>query len=198
MKLRRLQKQREPKFPLLYSWQGFRYRDLLLSQGKVQEVTTPRREGFTNNTRWRAEFPASYRFGLSFTQVVSLLLQLQHGPNQSITKSTNFLNRAVDVLRQASTQHMLPLSLLARVELYRVTDALEKARKDLDEAMSIATHGGMRLHLADCHLEYARLYLAKGDKNEALKHWETAKKMIEEMGYHRRDKEVQELEEQVK
>ena len=51
---------------------------------------------------------------------------------------------------------------------------------------------------ADCHLEYARLYLAKGDKEKARKEWETAKKMIKEMGYHRRDKEVQELEEQLK
>ena len=54
------------------------------------------------------------------------------------------------------------------------------------------------MHLADCHLEYARWYLAKGDKAKARGHWEIAKKMIEKMGYHRRDKEVEELEEQLK
>lgn len=88
---------------------------------------------------------------------------------------------------------MLPRGLLARAEVYRVTGALDKAQKDLDEVFTIATRGGMGLHLADCHLEYARLYLAKGDKAKAREHWEIAKKMIEEMGYHRRDKEVQEL-----
>ena len=30
-----------------------------------------------------------------------------------------------------------------------------KAQKDLDEAFTIATRGGMGLYLADCHLEYA-------------------------------------------
>ena len=90
----------------------------------------------------------------------------------------------------------------------------------------------MALHLADCHLEYARLSLralsAKQSPNneeiahlpraqvpgssgsalltmteEELKskargHWQIAKDSIEKMGYHRRDKEVQELEEQLK
>ena len=51
---------------------------------------------------------------------------------------------------------------------------------------------------ANCYLEYVRWYLAKGNNAKAREHWETAKKMIEEMGYHRRDKEVQELEEQLK
>jgi len=51
----------------------------------------------------------------------------------------------------------------------------------------------MRLHLADCYLEFARLSLATGDRDSARKAWETAKTMIEEMGYHRRDSEVAEL-----
>jgi hypothetical protein len=68
----------------------------------------------------------------------------------------------------------------------------------LDEAFAIAARGGMRLHLADCHLEYARLYLAKNNKAKAREHWGLAKKMIEEMGYHRRDKEVEEIEKQLK
>ena len=33
-----MQKERQPQFPLLYSLQGFHYCDLLLSQGKYQEV----------------------------------------------------------------------------------------------------------------------------------------------------------------
>ena len=73
----------------------------------------------------------------------------------------------------------------------------------------------MGLHLADCHLEYARLFLARlpersaegaqsketmteeGLKAKARKHWEIAKDMINKMGYHRRDKEVEEIEKQL-
>jgi len=55
----------------------------------------------------------------------------------------------------------------------------------------------MRLHLADCYLEFARLSLATGDRDSARKAWEMAKAMIDEMGYHRRDGEVAEIEEQL-
>ncbi len=56
--------------------------------------------------------------------------------------------------------------------------------------MIIVTRGGMRLHEADCHLEYARLHLARGEKDESRESWAKAKEMIEEMGYHRRDPEI--------
>jgi hypothetical protein len=55
----------------------------------------------------------------------------------------------------------------------------------------------MRLHEADCHLEYARLHLACGDKEKARQSLAQAKEMIKEMGYHRRDGEVAELEKMV-
>ena len=78
-----------------------------------------------------------------------------------------------------------------------MTGELDKARHDLDEAFSIASRGGMRLHEADCHLAYTRLYLACGEKDKAQKSFAEAKKMIEQTGYHRRDKEVEELEGQL-
>ncbi|MEK7728036.1 MAG: hypothetical protein AAB354_06440 [candidate division KSB1 bacterium] len=56
---------------------------------------------------------------------------------------------------------------------------------------------GMRLHEADCHLEYARLHLAMGEKDKARESWTKAKMMIEEMGYHRRDPEIHLIEAQL-
>ena len=52
----------------------------------------------------------------------------------------------------------------------------------------------MGLHQADCRLEYARLYLALKNKAEARKNLDVAREMIGQMGYHRRDGEVAELE----
>lgn len=89
------------------------------------------------------------------------------------------------------------LSACSRAEYYRLTGALEKAKRDLDEAYAIATRGGMRLFETDCHLEYARWYLASGDKDKAREHSAIAKKMVGEIGYHRRDGEVKELEERL-
>ena len=81
--------------------------------------------------------------------------------------------------------------------MLRVQCEYERAQRDLDEAMVIAERGGMGLHQADAQLEYAQLYVAMGDKPKARKHWAKAKKMVKEMGYHRRDGAVAELEEQV-
>jgi exonuclease VII small subunit len=124
----------------------------------------------------------------------------------------NYLNRAVDGLRQAGAQHHLPRGLLARAEYYHVTGDLNKSQKDLDEAFSIFTRGGTGLHLADCHLGFARLYVEKFKSlkvekleglnvqtnylNEARQYLATAKALLAKMGYHRRDKDVYELEEQ--
>ena len=92
----------------------------------------------------------------------------------------------------------LPRGLLARAELRRVRGDYQRARTDLDEAQRLAKRSQMGLHLADCHLERARLCLATGEREAARAHWTKAKAMIEQMGYHRRDGEVAEIEQQLK
>lgn len=61
---------------------------------------------------------------------------------------------------------------------------------DLEEVREI---GGMKLHLADYHLEASKLQEARGKLQEARKHLDIATRMIEEMGYGRRRPEVEEL-----
>lgn len=111
-----------------------------------------------------------------------------------MAQALTYLQRAVDGLRQAGQQDELPRGLLARAEFHRITGAFAKAQNDVDEAFTIAAHGGMRLFEADCYLEYARLYLAQEEKDQAREHLATAKGMIEQTGYHRWDGEVKELE----
>ena len=91
----------------------------------------------------------------------------------------------------------LPRGLLARAELHRFTGDYGRAERDLSEVLRIAKRCEMGLHLADYHLESARLQLAQGNKDKGREHWATAKEMIERMGYHRRDNEVNELAEQL-
>jgi len=121
-------------------------------------------------------------------------LALREG-TETFSQAATHLNRAVDGLRQAGHQWMLPLGLLARAVLHRAQGQFAWAQRDLEEALTIATRGGMRLHEADCHLESARLQLAQGEKAQARESVSKAKRMVEEMGYHRRDGEVAELEE---
>jgi tetratricopeptide (TPR) repeat protein len=190
-----MQKQRQPSYPLLYSLSGFQYCDLLLNQGQVQEV----KERGARTLEWSKQ----HRFLLDIAlDNLSLgrawLLEAQQAGTGDITQAAEFLQRAVDGLRQAGTMDELPRGLLARAALYRFKGDYERAERDLAEASRIATRGGMKLHLADCHLESARLHLAQGNQDKAREHWATTKAMIERMGYHRRDDEVNEIAEQLR
>ena len=122
------------------------------------------------------------------------LLQAQQEGAEDFSSAAERLDQAVDGLREAGTQDDLPRGLLARSELHRLRGGFELAQRDLEEATSIAEGGGMGLYQADCHREYARLYLALGEKDQARAHLATAREMVNRMGYHRRDQVVTELE----
>ena len=104
-----------------------------------------------------------------------------------------WLNAAVDGLREAGQQDDLPRGLLARAELHRHRGDFDRAQADLDEASEIAELGEMKLHLTDFHLESARLCRAMNQPDAAETHRRKAKTLIEETGYHRRDKEIEDL-----
>jgi hypothetical protein len=118
----------------------------------------------------------------------------------------NPLAAAVDGLRGAGTQHLIPAGLLTRAWQRAVCGDLAGARADLDEAWEIAERGPMPLFLADIHLHRARLFgrmkARRGTMNDAQKYpWESpqhdlaeARRLIETHGYHRRDEELADAE----
>jgi tetratricopeptide (TPR) repeat protein len=187
-----MQKQWQEVYPILYSLGGFRYCDLLLGQGRGQEV----RDRAVQTLEWGKKGYSLLSIALDNLSLGIACLQQASGAD-NYAEAAGFLQRAVDGLRLAGQLDHLPRGLLARAALYRLTGAYPQAQRDLDEAIRIATRGSMRLHEADCHLESARLSLAIGDRASARKAWETAKAMVEEMGYHRRDEEVKEIERQL-
>jgi tetratricopeptide (TPR) repeat protein len=187
-----LQKEDYPDNPHLYPVPGFWYCDLLLGQGRLLEV----RDRAAQALEWTEQH---FHFGPLEIALNNLLLgrawllQVRQEDGDAATQATDFLQRAVNGLRQAGTMLHIPRGLLARAELRRVLGEYERARTDLDEAQRIAERGEMGLHLCDCHLEAARLCLATGERAQARAHWATAKAMVERMGYHRRDRDVEEI-----
>jgi hypothetical protein len=128
---------------------------------------------------------------------------------------------AVEGLRASGDATALPIGLLARVVLRRAIGLWDGAERDLDEIEEVAEPGPMLLFLCDACLERARLALARVEafvplrgviedappkpvqpsaeeatalKEEAQKNLQKARKLIAECGYHRRDKELAELE----
>ena len=189
-----MHKEMQPKYPYLYYIDGFQYCNLLLDQGEYQKVLKRAEQ----TLEWSIEEHVLISIALDHLSLGQAhLLQTQQEGINDFTQAEIYLNQAVEGLRGAGTQHELPRGLLARAELHRVRTSFEKARHDLDEAMTIAERGSMGLHRADCHLEYARLYLAMDKKEDARKNLDITREMIEEMGYHRRDTDVREIEEKL-
>jgi tetratricopeptide (TPR) repeat protein len=185
-----MQKEQQSDFSILYSLRGFLYCDLLLDQGKYQEVQTRAKQTLA----WVTPHGLLLAIALDCLSMGrAYLIQAQQEATGNFAEATDYLKRAVEGLRQAGSIDELPRGLLARAHLYRIESEFGLAQADLDEAMSIAKRGSMVLHEADCHLEYARLYLARGERERARASWETARAMIERMGYHRRDRDVEEI-----
>jgi tetratricopeptide (TPR) repeat protein len=189
-----MQKKRQPEYSLLYSLWGFRYCDLLLGKGKYKEVLSRAEQTLDRG-----------KTGYSLIDIAldhlslgrAYFLQALHEGTGDFSQAAEHLNQAVDWLRKSGFQYHIPLGILARAELCTAQEYFNEARRDLNEAMIIAERGEMGLHMADCRLGYARLFLAMGDKEKERVELAIAKEMIGKMGYHRRDGEVKELEEQL-
>ncbi len=187
-----MQKEDQPQYPLLYSLQGFRYCDLLLGRG--EHAAARQRAG--KALEWAKTHELLLAIALDTLTLgrAAMAGAAARGPD-GLEEAERRLDDAVEGLRRAGYQDELPRGLLARAALWRCMEDPAKARRDLDEALTIATRCGMRLHEADAHLEYARLHLAEGGSAAAREHLAKAKAIVADTGYRRRAPEVVELEE---
>ena len=117
--------------------------------------------------------------------------------NSDFSEAEEQFGVAVDGLRAAGTQDHVPRGLLARAELSRHQCNFPRAERDLRDAEKIARRGEMRLHQTDCHLEWARLHLARHEPAAARDRRDKARTLVNETGYHRRDRDLAEIEQQL-
>lgn len=158
----RLQKEWQPEHPRLYSMQGYRYCDLLLAQGQHAEVA----ERATSNLE--VFIPFGYPLLSIALDTLSLSraahLAWRASPSKRLQgggDARGHLDAAIESLREASDEMYTPRGLLARAAFRRDVGEWNKAQEDLSETQEIASRGGMRLFLADYHLERARLLLSQ-------------------------------------
>jgi tetratricopeptide (TPR) repeat protein len=189
-----LQAERQPSYPRLYSLQGYQYCDLLLDLGQYAEVRERACYAIeiARQNSWLLDIALDH---LSLGRA-ELVAQEADGSGDPAEVERQ-LNQAVDGVRKANRIDHLPLGLLGRAAYSRVAGEFDRARRDLDEVMRIATRSGMRLFECDAHLELARLALAEGDPAAARPHLGRAAALVQETGYHRRDDEVKKLRDQL-
>ena len=191
-----MQQESQPGYDFLYSMQGYSYCELLLEQGKGEEVLRRAQAGLTiaQRNNWLLDIGLDQlSLGKAHFQLAQREATSLHAAH--LDQAHTFLHQTVAALRKAGTQHHLPRGLLARAAYYREVAAYPQAHEDLEEVLEIAQTSGMRLHLTDYHFKSARLALAEGDRAAAQEHTEQAAMLIEETGYHRRDGDLAELRE---
>jgi hypothetical protein len=197
--------QRQPEFRYLYSLSGYRFCDLLLSQGQVAEVVQRASQTLEyEKESWYSLLSIALdKLSLGRAHLLLALSNIKGrvlSAAEGLSPAEDFLNQAVTGLRQSGDQDVLARALIDRAALYRVQGEFAKAWADLDEAHEIAERGGMGIHLADYHLEACRLEIKEqkaNGKKQAEEHLRIAAKMIEDMGYGRRRPEVEELRKQL-
>ncbi|EXJ14095.1 hypothetical protein [Imhoffiella purpurea] len=203
----RQQAEWQPQHPLLYSLPGFRYCDLLLA-GAEQAAwlgadgagtgADPDRVGVCSAVARRAKQTLEWEEGMPGAPLLDFALhhltlarcalyaeRLKGRPPGP--EAQEHSERALDRLRTAGDQDMLPLGLLTRAWLRHALGMPDAARADLDEAQRIAARGGMALHLVDCALTRARLFHDRAALAEA-------RRLIEKHGYGRRLPELENAE----
>jgi tetratricopeptide (TPR) repeat protein len=180
----------EPRYPHLYSLWFYYYSTLLLDQRKYAEVEEIAvRELHSATVRDVVLDIALAYLALGHCQ----LLQFLEGQPGHVNEATANLIQATDKLRQAGVIEFKSLGLLIQAGLYRAKREFDHARANLDEVMTDTTISNLALQQADCHLEYAQLYLAQGESEKAGEHFNEGKKLIERIGYYRRTNNVEAL-----
>jgi hypothetical protein len=153
----------------MYGVHGYRYCDLLLDHGQTEDVLR------------RASQALQWEEGRLQQIGLDHLLIGRAYPFGS-TEAVHHLDQAVDFLRRAGHLESLPYGILGRGTEY-----------DLQEVLRISSRTGMRLFLADYHIASARLALAGGESAQARAHIEKAKTIVRETGYHRRDRDIDQI-----
>jgi len=187
--------QRTSETPLsnLRSPSGLRYVNLLLTRGDNQQV----HDKLIGLSEGRQTSEITLDLALEHLSLGHNYLQQAKDGTGNYAHAEAHLNQAVSALRQIGPHHHLPAGLLIRAELFTLMGAFDQAMADLDEALSIAIRGDMGLYMVDCHLAYAWVYLAKGEKHKAEDSVILARKLIERTGYHWRDENVAEIEKKI-
>ena len=196
--------------PFLCSLAGYQYCDLLLDDRRTEDVL--RRAIRALEVAKQDDFLLDIALNRLSLGRARLLATAESG-GDDFAEAHTYLDQAVAGLRDSGVIYYLPDGLIARAELCRHTNEWDKAKTELDEAWAIATRdpqGQMRLHMTDCHLEYARLAIDKAQSEganghieqacveEARGHVESARVLIEKTGYHRRDDELAELQQRLR
>ncbi|HEY6139957.1 MAG TPA: SEFIR domain-containing protein [Thermoanaerobaculia bacterium] len=177
-------------YPILYSVQGFDYRELLLDSFQTptpETVRQAREEAQETLKLYEKELSIAGSLDYARDHVTlarTYLLENSVTPGRSLGKSASFhAEKAMALFRDAGEQNYLLYGFLCRAAVRRTwpdleSDSLKRADNDLAEVEQIANRSGMISWQIEAGVERTRLHLARGEKDEAKKKLEETKLLI--------------------
>jgi tetratricopeptide (TPR) repeat protein len=174
---------------------GYRYLDLLLTEGKFDEVE--------KRASWLLQWVLDNPTDASATPLTIALANLALGQATLLRKSPDSLktglskvDTAVEYFRQADRQDFLVPALLIRADV-RSEDGDRDAYVDFDDAERLYTRGAMQLAAVDGHIVAARMALRSGGLERARHETSLAAQEMRKTGYLRRRGEIESLQRQL-
>jgi tetratricopeptide (TPR) repeat protein len=184
----------DPSIQYLHALRGYHFCDLLLDMKQYPEVL----ERATASLEVDRKKHLPHGVGLAYLAMARThMLQRQDAPPEELTTALELMRKATRELKVAGHQDLIVRGLLASAELSLAVRSYDQAKATLDDAYASAIRGQMRLHEADAYLIYARLYLAGNQRALAQKSFTEARRRINAMGYHRRDAQLRQMEEEL-
>ncbi len=162
------QKKFSPSFPILYSFRGYQYCNLLLSRRNWIEVRNRSAQIIAQEARFQVSLldRGFARISMGRSEI-GFALQSISDKEQSqariarIRDARRHLDDGIAYLQAGTSFVHLPIGFLARAAFRRSVGDWNGATRDLDEVEEIAEPGPMRLVLCDLALERARLAFAR-------------------------------------
>lgn len=172
-------------YPYLYSMSGVHYCLYLLDT--------------TNNPKYLKKIIIRTSAGLMISEHSNVLLDIAlnhfilartYQALQNSKSANSEFDLAIQMIHKSARLNEVPLVYLYRADFHLTQNQLAPAQADLNSAWEIIERCGMKLYAVDYLLIHGRYCLAIKDHNTALNHYEEAKQLIQETGYHLRDAEL--------
>jgi hypothetical protein len=174
----KIQAERQPEFPWLYSLSSFHYCALLLDQA----TNTAARKAVLKRGQYALEISSRNNWLLEIALDYLTIARSQASKGSKL----NWFNQAVQGIRKAGSVINIPKVLLARANFHRRQKNFKLAQLDLDESFNIISRCGMKLYQVDALLLQANLNI---DQNKPAE-FNPIKELITTTGYHLRDPEL--------